>query len=104
MQLNRIWILLTLLLFGAVSCDLGGGPYFQDKVNEVTQEKVAKRYGSPHQTEPLQTGGEAWTYYDRGSGTASYTGYATSTFCRAYVLTFDKEGVLRDWTQQECHN
>jgi len=97
-------VVLTLLLFGNVSCDLHEAAYFQDRVNEVTQEKVAKRYGSPHKTEVLQNGGEAWTYYDRGSGTASYTGHATSTFCRAYVLTFDKEGVLRDWTQQQCRN
>lgn len=103
MPMTRICILLTLLL-GPVSCDLRGGAYFQDKVNEATQEKVAKRYGYPHKTEALQNGGEVWTYYDRGSGTASYTGYATSTYCRAYVLTFDKEGVLRDWAQQQCRN
>jgi hypothetical protein len=95
---------LTLLLFGNVSCDLREAVYFQDKVNEVTQEKVAKRYGSPPKTEVLQNGGEAWTYYDRGSGTASYTGHATTTYCRAYVLTFDKEGVLRGWTQPQCRN
>lgn len=104
MPMTRICILLTLLLLGPVSCDLRGGAYFQDKVNEATQEKVAKRYGYPHKTEALQNGGEVWTYYDRGSGTASYTGYATSTYCRAYVLTFDKEGVLRDWAQQQCRN
>ena len=85
-----------LLQVGTVSCDLREGTYFQDKVNEVTQEKVAKRYGSPHKTEALQNGREAWTYYDRGSGTASYTGYATGTFCRANMLTFDREGILRD--------
>ena len=98
-------VVVTLLVIGNVSCDrFIETAYFQHKVNEATQEKVAKRYGSPHQKEVLQSGGEAWTYYDRGSGTASYSGSATSTFCRAYVLTFDKEGILRDWSQHGCRN
>lgn len=98
-------VVLTVLVFAIVSCDrFIETAYFQHKVNEATQETVGKRYGPPHQTEVLQNGGEAWTYYDRGSGTASYSGYATSTFCRAYVLTFDKQGVLRDWSQHQCHN
>lgn len=50
-------VVLTLLLFGNVACDLHEAAYFQDRVNEVTQEKVAKRYGSPHKTEVLQNGG-----------------------------------------------
>jgi len=78
--------------------------YFQGKVNEATQDAVAKRYGAPHTIEELDNGGSVWTYYDRGSATASYSGYSTSTFCRAYVLSFDKEGILRDWKQQTCHN
>lgn len=50
-------VMLTLLLFGNVSCDLREAAYFQDRVNEVTQEKVAKRYGYLHKTEVLQDGG-----------------------------------------------
>ncbi len=95
---------LILLVFVAMSCGLIETQYFKDRVNEVSQERVARRYGPPHKAEPLQNGGEMWIYYDRGSATASYAGYAESKYCRAYLLSFDKEGVLRDWNEQTCRN
>ncbi len=93
-----------LAALGWASCGSFETGYFQGRVNEATQDAVAKRYGAPHTIEELDNGGSVWTYYDRGSATASYSGYSTSTFCRAYVLSFDKEGILRDWKQQTCHN
>jgi hypothetical protein len=86
------------------SCGYFETGYFQTKVNQATQEVVAKRYGAPDKMEMSPDGGSVWTYYDRGSATASYTGYSMNKFCRAYVLTFDKEGTLRDWAQQNCRN
>lgn len=78
--------------------------YFRERVNEVSIEQVVKRYGPPHKNEQLDGGRRAWTYFDRGSGTSGYSGMARSTYCRAYVLTFDQEEVLREWRQQECRN
>ncbi len=86
------------------SCGYFETGYFQTKVNQATQEAVAKRYGAPDKTEMSPDGGSVWIYYDRGSATASYSGYSMNKFCRAYVLTFDKEGTLRDWAQQDCRN
>lgn len=96
--------LLPLVLFGVVilSCGLVEMNYFRDRVGQVTQEQVAGRYGSPHEVTPLQGDGETWTYYDRGSATAGYSGYAGSTYCRAYTLSFDQQGVLRAWNEQRC--
>ncbi len=88
---------------GWASCGYIETGYFQNKVDVATQEEVARRYGLPHEAEQLGSGGSVWTYYDRGSATASYSGYAKSTFCRAYVLTFDKHGILRGWAQRDCH-
>ncbi len=76
--------------------------YFQNKVNQVTQNVVAVRYGMPHKEERLPAGGSVWTYFDRGSGTVGYSGRAASNKCEAYLLTFDQSGVLRDWKQQDC--
>lgn len=76
--------------------------YFQNKVNQVTQNVVAGRYGMPHKEERLPAGGSVWTYFDRGSGTVGYSGRAASHKCEAYLLTFDQSGVLRDWEQQDC--
>ncbi len=89
---------------GWASCGYIETGYFQSKVDVATQEMVAQRYGPPDTIEKLGNGGAVWTYYDRGSATASYSGYARSTFCQAYVLTFDKEGTLRGWAQRDCHN
>lgn len=89
----------VLLVLSACS---GSSKYFQDAVNEATQETVGKRYGSPHKTQAAKGGGEVWTYFERGSGTAGFSGQVRGGGCRAYVLTFDKQTVLRGWEQQPC--
>ncbi len=88
---------------GAVSaCSEFETQYFKDRVNEATAERVAKRYGLPHKVEQREGRQTVWTYFERGSATSSYAGTARSSFCRAYALTFDREGILRDWKQLEC--
>ena len=89
--------------FGALlACSQFETGYFQSKVDQVTQEVVASRYGAPHKTDELPEGRAVWTYFDRGSSTAGYGGYAPTAPCKAYLLTFDQSGVLRDWKQQDC--
>ena len=97
----RILRLLS-LLGGIAACSELELNYFQHRTNEVTIEQVAKRYGAPHKAEQQDGEKTVWTYYDRGSGTAGYTGIARGGFCRAYVLTFDKQDILRTWKQEEC--
>lgn len=84
------------------ACSLFETGYFQGKVNEVTQETVASRYGDPHKQDQLPDGRSAWTYFDRGSSTSGYGSYVRSPGCKAYVLTFDEQHVLREWKQQDC--
>lgn len=95
---------LTGLMIGlfVLSACSASSKYFQDGVNEATQEMVGKRYGSPHKTQSASDGGEVWTYFERGSGTAGYGGQVRGGGCRAYVLTFDQQTVLRRWEQQQC--
>lgn len=92
-------LLLGLLVLAACGA---GSKYFQDGVNEATQEMVGKRYGAPHKGQSSADGGETWTYFERGSGTAGFSGQVRGGGCRAYVLTFDKQKILRDWQQQPC--
>lgn len=92
----------VVVIVAMMSCGFMGGDYFQDRVNEATQDTVEKKYGAPHQRRDLTDGGETWTYYRRGSATASYAGQSRDSSCRAYVLTFDKERVLRDWKRESC--
>lgn len=94
-----VGVSLGLLLVSACG---GSSKYFQDAVNEATQEMVGKRYGTPHKTQAAEDGGEVWTYFERGSGTAGFSGQVRGGGCRAYVLTFDKQAVLRRSDQQPC--
>jgi hypothetical protein len=88
--------------FGALfACSEFETAYFQSKVDQVTQDAVARRYGPPHKIDKLPEGRSVWTYFDRGSSTIGY-GYALAPMCNAYLLTFDQPGVLRDWNQQDC--
>lgn len=97
------WCCGGLVLLGfAAGCGEFETGYFQGKVDRVTQEEVAKRYGPPHQRETQAGAREAWTYYVRGSGTSGYSGTARASYCRAYVLTFDDQGVLREWRDDNC--
>lgn len=99
-QRSRYLILAGLgVLLGCSQFETG---YFQSKVDHVTQDVVAGRYGAPHKMDPLSEGRVVWTYFDRGSSTAGYGGYAPPPPCKAYLLTFDQSGVLRDWKLQDC--
>lgn len=103
MRTQRLRYHLLCVGFGALlACSQFETGYFQSKVDQVTQEVVASRYGAPHKTDELPGGRAVWTYFDRGSSTAGYGGYAPTAPCKAYLLTFDQSGVLRDWKQQDC--
>lgn len=93
---------IVLALVFCAACGEFETGYFQSKVNQVTQEEVAKRYGAPHKQEAQADGRVLWTYYVRGSGTSGYSGYARAEYCRAYLLTFDQQGLLREWHDQDC--
>ena len=102
----KSWALIGLawgaLGFGAcVEWETG---YFQQRVNEASMDMVAKRYGPPHKVEQRESDQTVWTYFDRGSASSGYAGTARSSFCHAYVLTFDRQELLRGWQQQECRN
>ena len=100
----KSWLLLVLAwgVMGLGSCVGRETGHFQQLVNEATSDMVSKRYGLPHKVEQRDDQRTVWTYFERGSATAGYAGTARSSFCRAYVLTFDREGILRDLQQQKC--
>jgi hypothetical protein len=95
---------LAVVLMGLVACAEFETGYFQSRVDEATAQTVASRYGAPHKVERPEGSQTIWTYFDRGSATSGYAGTARSTYCRAYVLTFDRQDILRGWQQQECRN
>jgi hypothetical protein len=96
------WILIAVVWSACSEVDTS---YFRSRVDAVTYETVAHRYGAPHRIEHLPNGRSVWTYFERGSGTASYAGSARGRYCHAYLLTFDDQtGVLKDWRQEDCRD
>lgn len=91
-----------LWVVASLSCSELETQYFKDRVNVATMERVAKRYGAPHKSEQVDGDKVRWTYYERGSATTGYSGFARSSYCRVYVLTFDRQEILRDWKEEHC--
>jgi hypothetical protein len=90
-------------LVGFVACSDIDTRYYKDRVDSATMDQVMHRYGPPHKSQSVDKTKTVWTYYERGSGTASYSGMATGGYCHAYVLTFDNQsGVLKDWRLEDC--
>ena len=72
------------LAFGVLcACSEFETRYFHNKVNQVTQGTVARRYGAPHKLDKLPDGRSVWAYFDRGSGMSGYSGHARVSYCRA---------------------
>lgn len=99
---NAGWV--AVMMIGSVACSEFETGYFQGRVDEATERAVVNRYGPPHKVEQREGDQTVWTYFDRGSATSSYVGTVRSSYCRAYVLTFDRQEILRGWEQQECRN
>lgn len=97
--------LILICALGVVSaCSGFETQYFKDHVSEATVERVEKRYGPPHKVEQREGDHTVWTYFERESATSGYAGSARSSFCRAYELTFDQEGILRGWQHLDCRS
>lgn len=96
------FVSLLAIVVALTGCGELEGRYYQGGVNQATEESVAKHYGAPHSHERMPDGRSIWTYYDRGSGTSGYSGFARASYCQAYILTFDQNEILRDWRQRDC--
>ena len=85
----------TLMLAVVVALTLGCTPwrvtYLREVTNKVTQDEIAQKLGPPHRTRLLGNGNTLWQYEYRGAN-----------WCREYILTFDQQKVLRNWSRQKC--
>ena len=82
---------LAVMMLGLVACANERERYLKENVNQVAQDAVAKRLGPPTRTQELTTGETLWSYESRDGSD-----------CKAYILTFDRTKVLRDWKEQKC--
>jgi hypothetical protein len=75
--------------------------YLHGAQDRATQEEVRQHLGNPHLTSTSKDGDPIWVYqvYLQDPGTQNVWG-TPGTWCDEYVLTFDKQGVLRRWTHK----
>lgn len=96
------WLLSSLIALALLSCTPWREAYLREAVNRATQDDVTKRLGPPHSTRELTTGATVWTYQYRYA-TLSRGGHISGhSYCKEYILTFEREGSLREWRVQDC--
>ncbi|HNP61371.1 MAG TPA: hypothetical protein PKM72_11045 [Nitrospirales bacterium] len=114
--------LVLMLCLGLVACSHWRDSYFDDGVGELTQSDIQAKLGKPHMVkDPLLSDKTTWTYRFAmseseldpsgvkalGKQAGSLMGGAQGgprekVFCFMYILTFDKEGILRHWERDVC--
>ena len=73
--------------------------YLQAAQNLATQAEVRERLGAPREQASAPDGESRWVYEVRELEPGSQNTWASAgSWCDEYVLTFDKHGVLRQWT------
>lgn len=92
MRLPRLGSGIVLLMLILTSCASWPETYLQAATNASTQDDVAKYLGPPHLSQELSTGEAVWLY--------GFTYPSGSVGCTTYVLTFDREKILRGWQWQ----
>lgn len=95
---------LTLVLLVAAGCALfipRETLYLRSAQDHATLEEVRKNLGRPTLTASTPAGDPVWVYevYQQEPG-SQQSWAAFGSWCDEYVLTFDKQGVLRNWTHK----
>ncbi|GJL58347.1 MAG: hypothetical protein NPIRA03_12040 [Nitrospirales bacterium] len=118
-QLKWVGLMLCLAL---VACSHWRDSYFDDGVGVLTQSDIKEKLGKPHMVkDPLLSDATTWTYRFAmseseldPSGVKALGKQAGSlmggpeggprekVYCFRYVLTFDKEEILRHWERELC--
>ena len=114
-------VVLTLCL-AVLACAPWRDSYLDDGVGVLTQSDVKAKLGRPHMVkDPLLSDETTWTYRyaiseseldpsgmkSLGKQAGSLMGGAKGAprekvYCFMYILTFDKEGILRHWEREIC--
>lgn len=73
--------------------------YLAQAINRTTVREVEQAFGQPTYDQSLDSGYRRWLYHREGGGTDSRE---FTPYCQDLWLTFDREGVLRNWQMQRC--
>lgn len=115
------WLIWIVLLY-PVGCVPWQDSFLDGGTGSLTQTQVREKLGKPHLVkEPLLSDETTWTYryalleseldpwgiktFGKEAGSVfgdKEGGFREKVYCYSYVLTFDKEGVLRRWVRETC--
>lgn len=94
---SLLW--LVVLLAGCSSLVPRETRYLQSAQDNATQEDVRQQLGAPMLTASNEKGEVIWVYQVREQQSGSrWT--APGMWCDEYVLTFDEQTILRQWTHR----
>lgn len=75
--------------------------YLESAQDRATQEDVRKKLGEPKFNATTVSGEPIWVYQIMWQDPSNQNSWgAPGTWCDEYVLTFDKQGILRNWTHK----
>jgi hypothetical protein len=75
--------------------------FLQGAQNRATQNEVRETLGLPQATASNRSGGSVWIYeIHQIEPGCQNTWCATGSWCDQYVLSFDSEGILREWARK----
>ncbi|MEW6544961.1 MAG: hypothetical protein AB1411_15300 [Nitrospirota bacterium] len=75
--------------------------YLESAQDRATREEVRQRLGAPKLVAATKDGEPIWVYQIYYEDPSSQNKWgAPGTWCDEYVLTFDKQGILRRWTHK----
>jgi len=103
MKTQMIAVLAGLALMGA-GCSVFISKetrYLKAAQDHATQDQVRERLGEPKFTAVTADGEPIWVYQVIWVDQGVQNKWGTpGAWCDEYVLTFDKQGILRDWTHK----
>ncbi len=75
--------------------------YLKSAQDHATQQEVKQRLGAPLLTAATEGSGAVWVYHVVTQEAGAQDAWSASgSWCDEYVLTFDKQGILRGWNHR----
>jgi hypothetical protein len=98
----RARCLYLICLVGLVGCtvfEAKEASYLRSAQDRATQDEVEQQLGPPARIQSAENGDVVWVYDIRYEQPGNYL-VPTGTWCDEYVLTFDSQAILRQWTHK----
>jgi hypothetical protein len=102
-MLSQIVLMCCSVALFACTSGTNDTAYLRDAQDRVTQDEIRQRWGEPKKVRSAEDGNSEWVYEKREQQAGNrYT--VPGMWCDEYVLTFDRQNILRRWTHRsELH-